>query len=386
MTKCPSCFSLIGDAAFAWVCTTGRCTQTLDPDATRYANQDVLTGTRYALDRPADARNWTPPAGLECPECKEPMVDACPSCHFDLPQGYRSGHATCIAMNGARATGKSLYIAIVVKQLGELAQRLGTVLQAANDETRRTYARVYEAPLFEERGLMPPTPRSQSADSYQRTPLVYSLGTIRGVRRFVVLRDVAGEEMEEPPTRAGHLAFLRNADSIFFMFDPLAVPSVRDKLVDVIPAQQGSEVNPLTVLNNLITMNGGRLSRLAVVLSKFDAVQRLSEVEDVAWSSVMSNAGSTMLREPDQSDAGYDAVDGGLLHEEVKSLLYAMNAGPIVLTLENPHEGGPIDHRFFAVSALGESPDGQQLNPRGIAPFRCLDPLKWTLARTGVLA
>jgi len=386
MTKCPSCFSLIGDASFAWVCTTGRCTQTLDPDATRYANQDVLTGTRYALDRPADARNWTPPAGLECPECKEPMHDACPSCHVALPIGYRSGQATCIAMNGARATGKSLYIAVVVKQLEEMVEQLGSVLRPANDETQRTYSTVYEQPLFVARGLIAPTPPSQSANAYQRIPLVFSLGTIAGVRRFVVIRDVAGEEMETPPSRAGHLAFLRNADCIFFMFDPLAVPSVRDKLVDVIPAQKGSEENPLTVLNNLIRLAGGHISRLAVVLSKFDAVQRLSEVEDVAWSSVMSNAGSAMLRETDHARPAYDAVDGGLLHEEVKTLLYAMNARSIVLTLENPHEGGRIDHRFFAVSALGESPDGQQVNARGISPFRCLDPLKWTLARTGVLA
>lgn len=387
MTKCPNCFSPIADTSFAWICTTGRCTRTLDPEATRFANTDVATGTRYALERPSDApKRWAPPTNVQCPDCSETMADACPSCHFALPAGYRGGHATCIAMNGARATGKSLYIAVVVKQLADLAQRLGSVLQYATEDTRRIYTEVYEEPLYVERGLMQPTARSQSADAYQRIPLIFSLGMIRGVRRFVVIRDVAGEEMEQLPARAGHLAFLRNADGIIFMVDPLAVPSVRDKLKDIIPAQSNPGGDALTVLGNLIALSGGRAGRLAVVLSKFDALQRLSAVDDVTWSAVMSNAGSAILRDPGHDSPVYDAADGGLLHEEVKSLLYALDAGPIVLTLENPHEGGAVDHRFFAVSTLGESPDGQQLNARGIAPFRCLDPIKWTLARTGVLA
>ena len=34
-------------------------------------------------------------------------------------------------------------------------------------------------------------------------------------------------------------------------------------------------------------------------------------------------------------------------------------------------------YRFFAASALGESPDGKMIHSGGIAPFRVLDPIKW---------
>ena len=39
--------------------------------------------------------------------------------------------------------------------------------------------------------------------------------------------------------------------------------------------------------------------------------------------------------------------------------------------------------QLFAVSALGHQPRGDKLGSRGIAPQRCLDPLKWALSRAG---
>jgi hypothetical protein len=288
-------------------------------------------------------------------------------------------------MNGARATGKSLYIAVVVKQLRQLARELGTTMQFANNSTRETYTQVYEQPLFLERGLMPPTPRSNTDNSYQREPLIFSLGMIKGVRRFVVIRDVAGEDMERPPSQATHLQFLAHADAVFFMFDPLAVPNVRAKLVDLVPAQLQSGGDPVVVLGNFLNLVGGSVPRLGVILSKFDALQELRQVEDVEWRSIMSNSGAAFLRDPSDDGTTYNSADGALLHEEVRSLLYKLDAGAIVLNLENPQDGRKIPYRFFAVSALGESPDGRELHARGIAPFRCLDPVKWVLNAVGVL-
>ena len=33
----------------------------------------------------------------------------------------------------------------------------------------------------------------------------------------------------------------------------------------------------------------------------------------------------------------------------------------------------------------GEATHGEKLHPRGIAPFRCLDPLRWVLDRNGII-
>jgi len=386
MTKCPHCFSTLTNTDFVWVCRTGRCEQTPDREATRYSVAPVRSGQIFALSKPPEAKsNWAPPHRVDCPTCNEAMDDSCPACHGALLPDWRAAQATCIAMNGARATGKSLYIAVVVKQLQRLAVNLGSTMHFGDDRTRDVYREVYERPLFEQRGLMAPTPRADTSSSYQRDPLIFSLGMIKGLRRYVVLRDVAGEEMESPPERAGHLAFLANADAILFMFDTLAVPSVRDKLVDLIPAQLQSGGDPLVVLNNLLRVVGNSNPRLGVILSKFDALQELRNVDDVTWSAIMSNSGAAFLRDPTELAPKYDEADGLQLHEEVRSLLYKLGAAPIVLTVQNSHDGRAIPHRFFAVSTLGESPDGRQLHSRGIAPYRCLDPVKWALAGAGVL-
>ena len=386
MTKCPQCFHALETDLFMWICQEPSCDVMDDVDASRFAGVDVRNGLPYWVRRPVDAkRGWAPNATVNCAKCKVPAAQACPQCHHVLLPGWYESETVCLAMNGARATGKSLYIAVVVKQLQQLAIMLGTTFSAANDITRDVYSTVYERPLFVERGLMKPTPRAETGDTYQRDPLIFSLGVVKGKRQFVIIRDVAGEEMEAPPAQPGHLSFLARADGIFFMFDPLAVPDIRSRLVDLVPAQQFTGGDPLIVLGNLLRLVGTAAPRLGVVLSKFDALQALRLVDDESWRLIMSNAGAAFLRDPSQQSPAYDHDDGELLHAEVASLLYKLGAGEVVLTLENPHAGQKIPYRFFAVSALGESPDGDQLNSRGIAPFRCLDPVKWVLDSVGIL-
>lgn len=59
--------------------------------------------------------------------------------------------------------------------------------------------------------------------SSQREPLVFSIGGWHGIRRFLVLRDVAGEDMESGDLHTPPFRFFANADAVFFMFDPLRV-------------------------------------------------------------------------------------------------------------------------------------------------------------------
>jgi len=386
MTKCPNCFQSLTADAYAWVCTTGRCEQEEDRLASRYAGVPVKLGTRYIERRPENHKgSWAPTREVSCPSCKEGMPDACPVCLYTLEPDWRSSETTCVAMNGARATGKSIYIAVAITQLRQLIMMDNRTLGYANDYTRETFTTVYERPLLEAMRLMPPTPRSNTDNSYQRQPLIFSIGSVKGVRRYLVVRDVAGEEMESPSPQSNHLDFLAHADGIFFMFDPLAVPSIRDRLVDLIPAQLQLGGDPSVVLGNLLNILGKAAPRLSIVLSKFDALQVLRQVDDLEWSSIMSNAGAAFLRDPSEATIRYDEPDGELLHEEVKSLLEKLGAKSIIIDLENPPAGQKIPYRFFAVSALGESPNGRQISARGLAPFRALDPLKWVLSANGAI-
>lgn len=386
MTRCPGCFQHLPEDGYLWICRSGKCPTQRDDVAGRYAGKDVESGPLIYRLRPSNAgKNWAPDVPTGCSECKQAVHEACVRCHHALLPGWRDGQATCVAMNGSRATGKSLYIAVLVKQLDQLMAKVNSTVEFADARTRENYTEIYEKPLYESRGLMPPTPSAITDSSYQREPLIFSLGILNGVRRFLVIRDVAGEDMERPPADTTPLQFLANADAVFFMFDPMAVPEIRAKLQDLIPTQRQLGGDPHAVLGNLMNIIGPATPRLAVILSKFDAMHELRNVEDVDWQSIMSNSGAAFLRDPSLESAEYQENDGGLLHEEVRSLLHKLNAGRLVLSLENPHSGKAVPYRFFAVSALGEAPRGESVHPRGIAPFRCLDPAKWVLSLAGAI-
>ncbi|NCL74817.1 hypothetical protein AIIKEEIJ_02263 [Rhodococcus sp. YH1] len=168
------------------------------------------------------------------------------------------------------------------------------------------------------------------------------------------------------------------------MFDPLKVESVRQQLHDLVPAQERVGGDPRSVLRTVLSIIGDSTPNLAIVLSKFDALQALEHVDGSDWSEIMSQRGAAFSRDPSLQYAPYNESDGRLLHEEVRSLLDKLEARSMVMAVDQPHTGASLHSRFFAVSALGESPVGDRLHHSGISPFRCLDPVRWVLAQRGV--
>ena len=375
MTKCPYCFIDLTPDRYAFQCQ-GRCNAVDDPVGS------ALWGA---------PQTWKPtvigPQSdiVTCQRCSGPMAECCPHCHQFLPADWRTGSATCIALAGARATGKSIFVGVAVKLLELFARAHQTTVSFVDGASREVYTDIYETPLYERRGIIPPTPRANLADSYQRQPIILGLGNLNGRRRFLVLRDVAGEDLENRVDGAQHLGFFAHASTVLFLFDPTRVPEVSNQLQDLIPAPLHSGGDPGVVLENLNRLIGPGRPRLAVVLSKFDTMQALTRVADTELSRLMANAGAAFMRDPGVSMRGYDEEDGRLLDLEVRSLLQRLNAGHIVSAVERPHSGRPLDHRFFVVSALGAPTEGEQLHDHGIASFRCLDPLRWALLRDGAL-
>jgi hypothetical protein len=385
VTKCPRCFSVLTPHRYLWMMPPrAGGARYLDEVGSAFLGAPAECGPFYKWDRlPGDHRPPPPPTDASR-ALQGPVVEVCPVCHYQLPDGWRVGHATCIAMAGARATGKSLYIAVLVKQLELLCENLGVSMEPATRATATAYSTHYETPLFAHRGLIPPTPTVHTQASLQREPLIFSIGVWQGVRRYLVLRDVAGEDMETGDLSAPPFRFFANADAVFFMFDPLRVKAIRDQLQDLLPAQIFSGGDPRTVLNNVMLAIGGGRPRLAVILSKFDALRVLRDVEGSEWSLIMSNAGAAYLR--DTSDAQhYDEAGGRLLHEEVRSLLTRLNAASMVAAVENPSTGTRLVYRYFVLSSLGQPPSGNRLHARGIAPFRCADPVRWITSSFGLL-
>lgn len=313
-----------------------------------------------------------------------------------LPEGWSDSHVHCVAMAGARASGKSLYTAVMVKQLEQLAARFNRVVDAADISTQERYRSFYETPLYREMKHMPATPPASTADAYQRDPLIFSLGRWTGPdgvtrKHHLVFRDVAGEDLENLPTDPTELEFFRYADLVVFLFDPLRVPQIRTRLRGLIPPQAMSGGDPEDVLRNVFGLLGETRPKLAVTVSKFDTLQRLSETADGPWSQIMGNSGAAFRRD---SGWAFDPADQWLLHLEIESLLRYMEADRLVNLINQDYVWAPGEAeppalnperwQYFAVSALGESPRGEQLSRHGIAPYRILDPVRSILSRWNV--
>ncbi|GAA1471548.1 hypothetical protein P4N68_03590 [Corynebacterium felinum] len=304
----------------------------------------------------------------------------------ELLPGWTESVTHCVAMAGARASGKSLYMAVLIKQLELLARQRfqHVVVTPADSSTKQRYSEKYERPLYQEMKHMPPTPTSANVDAYQREPFIFNLGewpAPDGVMRknYLVIRDVAGEDLENPTVDPASMEFFQHADLVIMLFDPLKVPAIATYLAGLIPIQSGLGGNPEDVFRNLMRLLGSQRPQLALAVSKFDTLQTLDRLSDSNWKHIMGNLGAAFRRD---NGFDYDPLSQQVLHLEVGSLLRLMDARSLINMVESEYRDAP--YQYFAVSALGEAPRGENLSRKGIAPYRCLDPLLWYLSNHGV--
>ena len=234
---------------------------------------------------------------------------------------------------------------------------------------------------------MQSTRKAANAEVAERTPLLFRLGSVDGRPHVLVIRDVAGEDLENRDIDPEAFGFFRHADLVMVLFDPVRVPAIRQLLTGLVPEQKTLGGDPESVLDNLVRLL--RYNRppeqivvpLATVLSKFDTLQLLRDAQTSDWSRIMGNAGAAYQRDTSLDGPDFLPGDADLLQAEVQSLIELLGGRSLLTRVE----GDFATWRLFAVSALGAPPSGSRLHVSGIAPFRCLDPLKWVLARRGVL-
>lgn len=384
MTKCPRCFNVLPGHITAWVEARPR-EPTVDDLATAYRGHSVSMGKIRHYQKPAGlAPNPLPPGEQAERFLGGPVLELCPICHYHLPANWRFGNTTCVAMAGARSTGKTVYIAVMIKQLQRHLERSGRELDFVNSDTRERYRTHYEKPLFQERGILAPTPKAETGTDHNE-PLIFSLGTWNGVREFLVIRDVAGEDLENHNVGGTPWHFFSVADAVLFLFDPMRVEEVRDHLRDLIPTGDAAGGDPRDVLRTVMRLIGDGSPKLAVILSKFDVLQELRKVTKSQFGQIMSNPGAAFSRDPGLVSGRYNEDDGLRLYAEVHSLMQILGAGPMLGSMVNPQTNHRYAHRYFAVSALGAAPHGEKVSATGICPFRCLDPVRWILADRQVL-
>lgn len=384
-TRCPRCFYLIGaEPRTSFECT--RCDQQVDAIASAYDGGNPVRLGPVITTSPASSAPEQRPLGARCSRCGSTASrEVCPFCHYRLPRGWRDTETTCIAMAGARASGKSFYIAVAVRELQEYWQENGRPFLFGSDETGDTYLERYQRPLYEERRLIVATPPARLS-APERTPMIFNIGGPDGRTHNLVVRDVAGEDLERGDLDPHTFAFFANSDGILFLFDPMGVEQIRAMLARLVPDETRVGGDPRVVLSSLGRQLGQHRPLpsnvpIAVVLSKFDVMQQLREVRDSQWRTIMQQQGAAFLRDPHYRTAGYNDADGRLLDAEVRSLLELLGGQGL---LAQTSQLSRVT-RYFAVSSLGQHTRGERIHDRGISPFRCLEPVKWLLARRGVI-
>jgi hypothetical protein len=299
MTRCPFCFLKLQVGSLAFRCTAPDCTGEAESGPGQFSR---LGARRGPLILPTAG---SPPG--QCPTCRRISSGlACPRCGYDLPDGWTDADTTCLVMAGARTSGKSVYIAVLKKQAESLATALGGSFQYGSALTELTFEEMYERYVFEERSFMPST-ISVNTGGYQREPLVFSLGTLGNRRHFLVVRDVAGEDLE-PKEEAVPFDFttFNDADAILFLFDPMTIRSISAQLTGVVKAPAGQRSEPIEVLAKLAGMIRGPgglptapiTAPLALVIGKFDTLHELKRVQGSTWIPVVTNAGAAINRDP----------------------------------------------------------------------------------------
>lgn len=342
-------------------------------------------------------------ASVSCPICFAPVSTAgpCSECGFEVATEWLTANdRVSIAMTGARSSGKSVLIAVMITQLETfLSQHHGTYLRPVGDSGHMSpdiarevpswfdslggrFAQNYLVPLYHQRGLLPGTARLEES---RAEPMIWSF-RIGDRTCCLSLTDAAGEDFQQLDPMDQRFNYLGRVDVVVTLIDPVKVPQIRAALAGIINFPDGAG-DDLNVLRRVLEARNAHLSdrsaqqELAVVISKFDVLHQLKDIQAKPFDDLMRRPGSAMRRDPSMNRGTYDNEDGLLLDAELRGLLGYMQGLPLLNAVNN----SGMSARLFATAALGVVPGTDSLGRGGMNPFRVLDVINGVLTRRGVI-
>ena len=389
ITVCPFCFRRIDSSHLAYQCA-GR--GNIDCKREEDEVRKRLTGSAqetFSTFMPAPGRNGS----TNCPTCGGPARRrACPQCHTALPIDFVDSKSPMIGLVGAKGSGKTVLMTVLVKHLREvIGRRFGADIRIATDNPDgqlglSAYQANREIPLYSGRTLPVGTAQQGTVDRQRATPVVLRwrqeaerrVGgrTLRStVLSFV---DTAGEDLNDLDT-AFTLEYVSVCDALIITLDPFALPGARARLNLPEAAIQVDDDVPLDVVSHITELlrtegkikNKKRISMpVAIVFTKIDAFYPTLDRNN----AIMSTASGL---------PAYQSADGLAVHEHMLALLHEWNAADI----DNHMRLNYTDYRYFGVSALGAEPDygGGVVAPGGVQPHRVEDPVLWLLSKSGTV-
>jgi hypothetical protein len=336
---------------------------------------------------------------VDCPHCATwTTARVCVNCRRDLPPGWEDAATFSLAVTGARGAGKGVYLAVMLHFLTEYAAGQSLTVQVANEVTRDVFERQYWKPLFEQNIILDGTPPlSAGHNAYQKDPLMFRISGGAGGDLFLVLRDCAGEELEDVNGPEATFSYFDRADLVVFLFDSLRLPSMENILSGLIPDSDKGRLGKSAgeVLPKVLAQMSSGHADLALTFSKFDAFHELPRAQNSRYAAIMGNPAAhfnrdeTFYRAELYGDTAAQRAafieDLAFLDAEVRSLFDANNEKTVTNQADQAVTTGRVrSMRHFAVSSVGESPQhARKLTERGISPFRVLDPILWGLESRG---
>ncbi|MEK6279160.1 MAG: hypothetical protein AABN95_02295 [Acidobacteriota bacterium] len=322
--------------------------------------------------------------------CGERTWEVCPFCHHDLPTGFAEVKTKTIALIGAKGSGKSNYVTVLIHEL--FGDNVGANFDSSifawdkdwnNEDTNKRYKDNFEKFIYEENIVVPAT---VSAMTKTNRPLVYKFDVTRrpsllaGKRKQVSLMaffDTAGEDLDSIDVMSTEAKYIANSDGIVLLLDPLQMDQVRHQLSGSVKLP-GKYTEPINIIGKTIELiqrfKGLSNQRtnikipLAVTFSKIDEILHLFD------------AGSP-IRQASNHDGYFDVTDSEIVSENIKAHLAKWEGGNMDRVLKNHF----LTYSYFGVSALGTSPEANGSLALGAAPFRVVDPVLWILHRQGII-
>jgi hypothetical protein len=341
---------------------------------------------KYGVEKHDDNKgyDWIPLANKKkCLDCKEAAKHLfCDEyTEKEIPIEFLSMKSLPIALLGAKASGKSNYIGVLVNEIRKkMAAPFNCSLSmTCSRESKKTYDEWYYRPLYTEGK----TVNTTLADE-EIPPLIFPLRFMNAKNKIINMAaltfyDTAGENLDNKDVMHKFNRYITNAHGIILLLDPLQVPKIRDMLTangfKALPAQNTEIYDVLSriidVIRSVKNIRGQISIPLALVFTKIDV---LEQYNILPGESCLREESEHLKRgkfvKPDFENTNIQMLDliDNWLDDELLGHIKQFK-----------------QHSFFGVSSLGGNPNGSDIDSKGIRPRRVLDPLLWLLAENSYI-
>lgn len=317
-----------------------------------------------------------PVQGVQCGACKQMShTRICPHCHFELAPDIGQVDSRIIAVIGGPATGKTHYIASLIKLLQfDVGQNFNIAVRMMGEDTQRRWINDFYTPLFVNKKELLIT-QPGAINSIVKSPLLFRFifNDGRHLRALnISFFDSAGEDMTSLSTMVVQNRYICHADAIIFLLDPLQIQTVRFQLPlqKIRLPRENPAASPEYIVGNLRDLFERERNLRAVQRVNIPIAFTLSKIDML---TPILDPGSALLR-PGNHPGYVDLNDTQSINGEVSNYLSEWINPAFLSGVRN----GFSTYNFFGVSALGEQPDEKgQLST--VSPLRVEDPFLWLL-------